>query len=66
MPALPDAPWIRDAENNGMPSAEPVTCPICGSEAEVIYTDLWGDALGCDRCVIHMDAYDWRDEHAED
>lgn len=65
MEQIPDAPWIRDAENNGMPAADPVRCPICGFETDVIYVDKDGEALGCEWCVASVDAYDWRDRHGE-
>lgn len=55
----PDAPWIRDAEMNGMPSPDPVICPVCGSECEEIYEDKDGDAFGCEHCVKCLDADQW-------
>ena len=30
--SLPDAPWIRDAELNGLPEDPEVECPVCGSK----------------------------------
>ena len=64
---LPDAPWIRDAENNGMPSAEPVLCPCCRKECEVIYTDAAsGDVIGCDECISKQCADDWWAENKEE
>jgi len=68
MITIPDAPYIRDAEMNGIPSADPPICPICKSEAERFYF-LNGDSdiLGCENCIDWKDAYDveterWRDE----
>lgn len=63
MDQIPDAPWIRDAELNGVGETDetPVYCPICGSETDTIYTDRDGDAVGCSECVSMWDAYDWRD-----
>lgn len=66
MEQIPDAPWIRDAETNGMPEVDPVHCPICGAETEIIYVDQMGDVVGCEWCIASKDAYDWRDEHADD
>lgn len=65
MEQIPDAPWIRQAENFGVPSEEPVRCPICGAETDIIYTDQMGDAVGCEWCIAAEDAYEWRAEHAE-
>jgi len=62
---IPDAPWIREAELYGVPDRDPVRCPICGAEADTIYTDKNGDALGCEWCVSCEDAFDWWDEHGE-
>ncbi len=65
MEQIPDAPWIRDAELNGIESPDPVYCPVCGSECEEIYTDRDGEVVGCTECVSLWDAYDWRDAHGE-
>ena len=43
---IPDAPWIRDAEINGMP------------EPEDFYFDTNGDLVGCSDCITRRDAYD--------
>lgn len=67
MQGIPDAPWIRDAELNGMPSADPVICPVCGEECETIYLDEGClNVLGCDNCIRTMDAYDWFEEQKEE
>ena len=60
MEHVPDAPWIRDAELNGVPEDPPVKCPICGEECETIYEDKNGEVFGCDKCTKHRDAYDWK------
>lgn len=66
---LPDPPYIRDAENFGPPLSDdrvPV-CPVCGiSDPERIYTDLHGNALGCENCVNWVDAYDWMLDHGDE
>lgn len=59
MAGLPDAPWIRDAEQNGMPSPDPVECPECGGECETIYIDPSGYCCGCDKCLKAKDAVEW-------
>ena len=57
---IPDAPWIRDAELNGMPEADPVFCPVCGEQdPEDLYLDTRGDPCGCSECLKRVDAYDW-------
>ena len=55
---LPDAPWIRDAEMNGMPSDETPVCPVCGAETDTYYLDEYGDVIGCDCCIRAVDAWD--------
>lgn len=61
MEQLPDAPWIRDAELNGVPEDPPVICPVCGAECEEIYeTREYGEVLGCDKCILIREAYDWK------
>lgn len=65
---IPNHPDIRDAEQNGMPpydDPDPI-CPICGKECETIYTDIDGDAFGCDQCVTLWEAAEWCDEHKEE
>lgn len=52
MPHIPDAPYIREAEIDGMPDVPPVLCPCCGEEVEFFYVEkATGDIIGCDRCV---------------
>ena len=57
---LPDAPWIRDAEINGMPEEPLPVCPCCGEETEDYYIDLAGDIIGCENCVRRRDDYEYR------
>lgn len=68
MEQIPDAPWIRDAELNGWgPEEKPVKCPVCYEECEQIYFYKGSrDALGCDRCIDSMDAYDWQADQDEE
>lgn len=68
MEQLPDAPWIRDAELNGVgPAEDPPKCPVCGEECEEIYeTKEYGEVLGCDRCILIRDAWDWQAQKEED
>ena len=62
MQQIPDAPWIRDAEQNGMPSPDPVECPECGKECETVYLDPSGYCIGCDRCLRAKDSWEWMEE----
>ena len=68
MQDLPDDPRIRDAEMNGMPPYDDPDslCPICGKECETIYTDKFGDVVGCDECITLWEADEWYDEHKEE
>lgn len=56
---LPDAPWIRDAEINGMPEAETIYCPVCGAEDPDYLIIVDGDVVGCECCTERVNAYDW-------
>ena len=55
MQDLPDDPRIRDAELNGYPSPDPVECPCCGDEADTFFLQD-GIVIGCNHCVIEVDA----------
>ena len=65
MQQIPDAPWIRDAEMYGVPADDPVKCPICGEECEEIILDMDDTVVGCDRCIVRKDAWDWAEEQRE-
>lgn len=64
MSNLPDAPWIQDAERNGIPS-DAVLCPICRNECDTIYMDRDGNVFGCDCCICKRDAYEWQEDQGE-
>ena len=67
MERIPDAPWIREAEQDGMPGDDPVFCPCCRQECEWIYTDgSGGYVIGCEKCIDRTAAVDWWAEHRED
>ena len=53
---------LKDAQEQ---KQHEIRCPICGAEADTIYTDKNGDALGCEWCVSCEDAFDWWDKHGE-
>ena len=64
---IPDAPWIRDAERNGMPEAEDFTCPVCGNKnPDRYFIDRYGDVIGCEACISTIDAYDYTQTHKEE
>lgn len=66
MSDLPDAPWIVEAETDGMPEAEPFICPECGAEdPERVYT-IHGQhgrqsIVGCSECVDDWAVFTWKD-----
>lgn len=60
MERLPDAPWIRDAELNGLPEDPEVECPVCGSKTcDQIFLDKFGEAVGCEYCLKALTVWDW-------
>ena len=60
MTQIPDAPWIRDAETNGMPFDEkPVVCPACGAEDPDYLYRADGEIIGCSECVERIAAEDY-------
>lgn len=65
MEQIPDAPWIRDAENNGVGSFDQPICPVCGEECETIYADMYGNVFACDQCLIEQDAWQWQEDQRE-
>lgn len=57
---IDDAPWIREAENDGwMADCESVECPVCGEECSEIYTDRHGNVFACNKCLLVEDAWQW-------
>ena len=75
MEQIPDAPWIREAENRGMPpyDDEPAPkCPICCRECETLFRaydgkhKTKGDVLGCEHCVTTENAWDYQAEYKEE
>lgn len=39
------------------------TCPVCGQETDTLYSDIYGEIVGCDMCIKLVDAWDWREYH---
>lgn len=65
MPGIPDAPWIRDTELNGMDEAPVIRCPCCGEEAESFVVDENHEVIGCSCCTNIMDPWDWFERWGE-
>ena len=64
---IPDAPWIVEAETKGIYSPEPPKCPLCGRNCETVYIDRSnGEAIGCDKCIRSVDAWDYQERNEED
>lgn len=64
---IPDAPWIVDAETNGVGYAPPIYCPVCGREDpdDLYIDDTSNDVVGCNLCVKTVDAWEWLQDHKE-
>ena len=61
--SVPDAPYIQEAQQEGIHSPDPVKCPICNKRAELIYLSPSGYCVeGCDKCIKRVDAYEWYEE----
>ena len=60
---LPDAPWIRDAELNGVPEPDTFKCPVCGEENPERFFFQKGDIVGCSYCIHEEDADDYACDH---
>lgn len=66
MEQIPDAPWIREAEQLGMPPyGDDPECPVCGASCQTVYEDQSGSICGCDRCMRTMDAWEWMEQEIE-
>jgi formylmethanofuran dehydrogenase subunit B len=65
MNQIPDAPWIRDAEQNGWETGEEIECPVCGKACDTIYFDAFGSEIGCENCITTQDSWDWMNEKRE-
>lgn len=70
MEQIPDAPWIRHAENDGIPEPPVTLCPVCGEECETYYFNRIKGVnqciiIGCENCTTTMDACTWAEEHKE-
>ena len=69
MTELPDAPWIREAEQFGPEEAEDIaySCPVCGAEEpEDFLFDQFDQVIGCNCCCHFGDAYAWAAQQRAD
>lgn len=65
MPDLPDAPWIRQAERDGMDDCPDVYCPICNEENPEYFFIQDGEIIGCSECTDQTDPWEWLIDHPE-
>ena len=58
-----DHPVIAAIERTGYPRPyrQPV-CPVCGEACETLFVSQFGDTLGCEHCVMKIDAWDMVDD----
>ena len=66
---LPDAPWIRDAEDHGVDGYDGPAprCPICGSDTcDQVYVNRYGDPVGCENCLKRWDIWLWAEKNGGD
>ena len=55
------AEWLEPVEY------ENPECPICGEECEKLYrVDVSDEIIGCDKCIVTVDAYEWMEEEKEE
>lgn len=40
-------------------------CPECGQECERVYLDVNGRVIGCDNCILELNAYEWLADEME-
>lgn len=59
---IPDHPVIANMERTGHPDGkwpEPLLCPLCGGECEIIYRIRENrEVVGCDLCIESIDPWD--------
>lgn len=53
-------------QDNPFPPDEPrrPRCPVCGEECETIYRK-GNEILGCDNCIVKVNAWEWQEEQEE-
>ena len=62
---IADAPWIRDAELNGMPESKDVYCPICNEENPEWFYVQSREIVGCSCCIDRYDPWEWAADHED-
>ena len=60
---LLDAPYIREAETNGIPERKLYKCPICGEEYPERFYLSHGEIVGCECCLNMVYAEDYLHDH---
>ena len=55
---MKDHPDIRKMENEGVEYGHPVYCPICGEQADDLYTDYYDELVGCNNCIRVREAWE--------
>lgn len=65
MITIPDAPWIRNTEMNGLPDGGDVYCPICNEENPEYFYLQGGEIICCSECVERVDPFEWADNHPQ-
>ena len=65
---IPDAPYIVEAMEKGVYSPDHVYCPLCEKRCQTIYRNRFDrrEVIGCDNCVMALDADDWREDQKND
>lgn len=53
-------------QDNPFPPDEPdyPICPVCGEECERIYKK-GNEVVGCDNCIVEVNAWEWKEEQEE-
>lgn len=66
MDRIPDADYIREAEQVGIPPYHSPECPVCGCECRDYYFNKWMEIVGCNVCIDWRDAEEWNQDHQDD
>lgn len=53
-------------QDNPFPQDEPdcPICPVCGEECETLYRK-GNEILGCENCIVEVNAWEWQEEQEE-
>ncbi|MGM9598646.1 MAG: hypothetical protein ACI3VY_01865 [Faecousia sp.] len=61
MEIVPDHPVIRNMMSSGYPDGKELSdpiCPVCGEECSTVFKDIERNIVGCENCIIELNAYD--------